>query len=54
MPVNKCKHSFVGTSDGVKCVDCGLLLTPEQYKKHMQKNEMQGKKKQAKGEELIK
>lgn len=26
-----CKHEFIGTPDGIKCLKCGLTMTAQEY-----------------------
>lgn len=28
-----CKHEFIGTPEGVKCIKCGYRMTAEEYGK---------------------
>lgn len=31
----ECKHEFIGTALGVHCKRCGLQMTAEEYRKHI-------------------
>ena len=34
-----CNHEFIGKSDGVHCVKCGLHLSTAKYARHMKQKE---------------
>ena len=38
-----CSHVFIGKSDGVHCIKCGLFLTPEEYREHIAKGKEEKK-----------
>lgn len=29
-----CKHEFIGTASGIRCVKCGVMMTTEEYRKY--------------------
>lgn len=48
-----CNHEFIGKSDGVHCVKCGLHLSTAEYAQHMkQKENAQGTPKRRPGKKV--
>lgn len=41
----KCKHEFIGDSEGVHCIKCGLKLTAEEYAEYCKPKKAEKEKK---------